>query len=255
MFFTCVVRLTHMFHVWAPRRRLYDCSALHIVGGNYTPFPPVPSIALVSLRSLRLNGCRLGSVLISTVWGLHSVPTYISTRCSTHIPCHNMRLTGWDPLCSLPDAPFLSSSAWGRYHTSRPDPGFPVSRPDFWGFLQEKLCLRLSLVLFLCCNRHISLDSFRHALHTKENFSPVHFGCVLLAKNRHYSYELQGVTMGQRAMIYVFVSTSSTNFTGAFVPVSHSCSLHSSTIKTKWNERFYFYFITNSNCMHIFCVP
>ena len=33
MFFTCVVRLTHMFHVWVPRRRLYDSSALHIVGG------------------------------------------------------------------------------------------------------------------------------------------------------------------------------------------------------------------------------
>ena len=94
---------------WVPRRRLYDSSALHIVGGNYTHFPPVPSIALVSLRSLRLNGCRLGSVLLSTVGGLHSVPTYISTRCSTHIPCHNMRPTGWDPLCSLPDAPFLSS--------------------------------------------------------------------------------------------------------------------------------------------------
>ena len=107
--FTCVVRLTRMFHVWVPRRRLYDSSALHIVGGNYTHFPPVPSIALVSLRSLHLNGCRLGSVLISTVWGLHSVPTYISTRCSTHIPCHNMRPPGWDPLCSLPDAPFLSS--------------------------------------------------------------------------------------------------------------------------------------------------
>ena len=88
---------------WVSRRRLYDSSALHIVGGNYTHFPPVPSIALVSLRSLRLNCCRLGSVLLSTVWGLHSVPTYISTRCSTHIPCHNMRPTGWDPLCSLPD--------------------------------------------------------------------------------------------------------------------------------------------------------
>ena len=68
----------------------------------------------------------------------------------------------------------------------------------------------------LCCNRHISLDSFRHALHTKENFSPVHFGCVLLAENRHYTYEYQGVTMGQRAMISVFVFTSSTNFMGVF---------------------------------------
>ena len=45
MFFTCVVRLTHMFHVWVPRRRLYDSSALHIVGGiihisSIFPFPP-----------------------------------------------------------------------------------------------------------------------------------------------------------------------------------------------------------------------
>ena len=37
--------------------------------------------------------------------------------------------------------------------------------------------------------------------------------------------------MGQRAMIYVFVSTSSTNFMGAFVHVSHSCSLHSFVIR------------------------
>ena len=41
MFFTCVVRLTHMFHVWVPRRRLYDSSALHIVGELYT-FPSCP---------------------------------------------------------------------------------------------------------------------------------------------------------------------------------------------------------------------
>ena len=135
MFFTCVVRLTHMFHVWVPRRRLYDSSALHIVGG----------IIHISLLSSGLS-------------------------------------PGETPSETKPSA-------------------------------------------VLCCNRHISLDSFRHALHTKENFSPVHFGCVLLAENRHYIYEYQGVTMGQRAMISVFVFTSSTNFMGVFVPVSHSCSL------------------------------
>ena len=93
-----------------------------------------------------------------------------------------MRQTGWDPLCSLPDAPFLFSRAWGWYHTSRPDPGFNVfslrtagfldptlrfsprplsfeptlgvltrpsgvSRPDPRGFLQETLRLRQCLVL------------------------------------------------------------------------------------------------------------
>ena len=126
MFFTCVVRLTHMFHVWVPRRRLYDSSALHIVGG----------IIHISLLSSGLS-------------------------------------PGETPSETKPSA-------------------------------------------VLCCNRHISLDSFRHALHTKENFSPVHFGCVLLAENRHYTYEYQGVTMGQRAMISVFVFTSSTNFMGVF---------------------------------------
>ena len=40
--------------------------------------------------------------------------------------------------------------------------------------------------------------------------------------------------MGQRAMISVFVSTSSTNFIGAFVHVSHSCSLHSFVIRGVW---------------------
>ena len=111
-----------------------------------------------------------------------------------------MRPTGWDPLCSLPDAPFLSSSAWGRYHTSRPDPGFPVFSPRTAGFLPFAPTLEFRtdprgshppLGCFssrpsgfstgdtpsvtmpsaaLCCNRHVSLDSFRHALHTKENF-------------------------------------------------------------------------------------
>ena len=126
MFFTCVVRLTHMFHVWVPRRRLYDSSALHIVGG----------IIHISLLSSGLS-------------------------------------PGETPSETKPSA-------------------------------------------VLCCNRHISLGSFRHALHTKENFSPVHFGCVLLAENRHYTYEYQGVTMGQRTMISVFVFTSSTNFMGVF---------------------------------------
>ena len=163
MFFTCVVRLTHMLHVWVPRRRLYDSSALHIVG----------EIIHISLLSSGLS-------------------------------------PGETPSETKPSA-------------------------------------------VLCCNRHISLDSFRHALHTEENFSPVHFGCVLLAENRHYTYEYQGVTMGQRTMISVFVFTSSTNFMGVFfVPVSHSCSLlfH----YKNYMKRESSFFITNSTCMHIFCV-
>ena len=97
--FTCVVRLTHMCHVWVPRRRLYDSSALHIVGG----------IIHISLLSSGLS-------------------------------------PGETP---------------------------PETKPS----------------AVLCYNRHISLNSFRHALHTKKIFSPVHFGCVLLAENRHYTYE------------------------------------------------------------------
>ena len=102
--FTCVVRLTHMCHVLVPRRRLYDSSALHIVGG----------IIHISLLSLGLS-------------------------------------PGEIPSETKPSA-------------------------------------------VLCCNRHISLDSFRHALHTKKKFSPVHFGCVLLAENRHYTRRDYGST-------------------------------------------------------------
>ena len=143
MFFTCVVRLTHMFHVWVPRRRLYDSSALHIVGG----------IIHISLLSSGLS-------------------------------------PGETPSETKPSA-------------------------------------------VLCCNRHISLDSFRHALHTKENFSPVHFGCVLLAENRHYTYEYQGVTMGQRAMDFCFRLHKLYKLHGSFL-FPFLIRVHcSSTIKTK----------------------
>ena len=40
--FTCVEQQAHMFNVWGPRHRLYDSSALHIVGEiSYTPLPIV----------------------------------------------------------------------------------------------------------------------------------------------------------------------------------------------------------------------
>ena len=41
-----------------------------------------------------------------------------------------------------------------------------------------------------------------------------------MAENRHYSNEYQGVNIGQRAMIYGFVSASSTNLREAFVHIS-----------------------------------
>ena len=93
------------------------------------------------------------------------------------------------------------------------------------GFLLEKLRLRQSLVLFYAAIGIYHWILFAMLYTLRKIFSPVHFGCVLLAENRHYTYEYQGVTMGQRAMISVFVFTSSTNFMGVFVPVSHSCSL------------------------------
>ena len=93
------------------------------------------------------------------------------------------------------------------------------------GLSQEKLRLRQSLVLFYAAIGIYHWILFAMLYTLRKIFSPVHFGCVLLAENRHYTYEYQGVTMGQRAMISVFVFTSSTNFMGVFVPVSHSCSL------------------------------
>ena len=40
--FTCVEQQARVFNVWGPRHRLYDSSALHIVGGiSYTPLPIV----------------------------------------------------------------------------------------------------------------------------------------------------------------------------------------------------------------------
>ena len=146
--FTCVVRLTHMFHVWVPRRRLYDSSALHIVGGNYTHFPPVPSIALVSLRSLRLKRLQtrvrpnfycLGIAIcthlhLDSMFYTHSLPQYVSDWLgSLVLPTGR----AFSFLLGLREVPYFTSWPW-----------FPVSRPDPRGFLQEKLRLRLSLVLF-----------------------------------------------------------------------------------------------------------
>ena len=162
MFFTCVVRLTRMFHVWVPRRRLYDSSALHIVGG----------IIHISLLSSGLS-------------------------------------PGETPSETKPSA-------------------------------------------VLCCNRHISLDSFRHALHTKENF---HQSTSVAS----YWQKTDIIHVNTKAWLWVngpwFLFSSSQalqtswEFLFPFLIRVH-CS---STIKTKWNERVYF-FITNSTCMHIFCV-
>ena len=99
------VWLTCSMSGWVPRRRLYDTSALHIVGGNYTHFPPVPSIALVSLRSLRLNGpsyfllsgaCTLYP-LTSRLDALHTFPATICVRL-VGIPCAPYRTRLFFPL-------------------------------------------------------------------------------------------------------------------------------------------------------------
>ena len=87
----------------------YTTVAHYTLSGELYTFPacPLDRTCVAALPTLK----RLQTWVRpnSTVWGLHSVTTYITTRCSTHIPCHNMRPTGWDPLRSLPDAPFLSS--------------------------------------------------------------------------------------------------------------------------------------------------
>ena len=89
--FTCVVRLTHMFHVWVPRRRLYDSSALHIVGELYT-FPACPLdrtcvAALSTLKRLQTwvhpNFYCLGLALCNhlhhdSMFYTHSLPQYAS---------------------------------------------------------------------------------------------------------------------------------------------------------------------------------
>ena len=100
--------------------------------------------------------------------------------------------------CSMSGFPDVGYTTVAHYTLSGELYTFP-SCPR--GFLQEKLRLRQSLVLFYAAIGIYHWILFRHALHTKKNFSPVHFGCVLLAENRHYTYEYQGVTMGQRAMI------------------------------------------------------
>ena len=125
---------------------------------------------------------------------------------------------------------------------SHPPLGCFSSRPS--GFSTGETPSETMPSAVLCCNRHISLDSFRHALHTKENFSTVHFVCDLMAEYRHYSYDYQGVNIGQRAMNFSFVSASSTNLREAFVHNSNSCSLHSFVLRgvgflhAKWRGQF-----------------
>ena len=70
---------------------------------------------------------------------------------------------------------------------SRPKPRGFSTRPS--GFSKGEAPSEAMSSAGLCCNQHISLDSFRQALQTNENFSTFHFVCELMAENRHYSYE------------------------------------------------------------------
>ena len=150
MFFTCVVRLTHMFHVWVPRRRLYDSSALHIVGG----------IIHISLLSSGLS-------------------------------------PGETPSETKPSA-------------------------------------------VLCCNRHISLDSFRHALHTKENFFTSPLRLRLTGRKPTLYIWIPRRDYGSTDHDFCFRLHKLYKLHGSFL-FPFLIRVHcSSTIKTTWNERVYF---------------
>ena len=120
------------------------------------------------------------------------------------------------------------------------------------GFLQEKLRLRQSLVLF-----YATIGIYHWIL-----FAMLY----TLRKIFHQSTSVR--LTGRKPTLYIWIARRDYGSTGHdFCFRLHELyKLHgsflfpflirvhcSSTIKTKWNERVYF-FITNSTCMHIFCV-
>ena len=124
--------------------------------------------------------------------------------------------------CSMSGFPDVGYTTVAHYTLSGELYTFP-SCPR--GFLQEKLLSETKPSAVLCCNRHISLDSFRHALHTKENF---HQSTSVAS----YWQKTDIIHMNTKAWLWVngpwFLFSSSQALQTSwefFVPVSHSCSL------------------------------
>ena len=121
------------------------------------------------------------------------------------------------------------------------------------GFLQEKLRLRQSLVLFYATIGiyhwilFAMLYTLRKIFHQSTSVAS-------------YWQKTDIIHMNSKAWLWVngpwflFSSPRALQTSWEFFLFPFLIRVHcSSTIKTKWNERVYF-FITNSTCMHIFCV-
>ena len=151
--------------------------------------------------------------------------------------------------CSMSGFPDVGYTTVAHYTLSGELYTFP-SCPR--GLLQEKLRLRQSLVLFYAAIGiyHWILFAMLYTLR-KIFHQPTSVAS--------YWQKTDIIHMNTKAWLWVngpwFLFSSSQalqtswEFLFPFLIRVH-CS---STIKTKWNERVYF-FITNSTCMHIFCV-
>ena len=184
----------------------YSTVAHYTLSGELYTFPACPLdrtcvAALPTLKRLqtrvRPNFYCLGLALCNhlhhdSMFYTHSLPQYASDWLgSLVLPTGR----AFSFLLGLREVPYFTTWPWfssflaPNRGVSRPDPRF---RPDPRGSHPPLGCFSSRRSVFspgetpsetkpsavLCCNRHISLGSFRHALHTKENFSTVHFGCT-----------------------------------------------------------------------------
>ena len=219
-----------MCHVWVPRRRLYDISALHIVGGI---------IHISRLSYFLLSGACTLYPLTSRLDVLRTFPATICVRL-VGIPCAPYRTRLFFPL-RLEGGTILHVLTLV----------FQFLVPTLGVFLQKKLRLRQSLVLFYAAIGiyhwilFAMLYTLRKIFHQSTSVAS-------------YWQKTDIIHMNSKAWLWVngpwFLFSSpqalqtSWELLFPFLIRVH----YSSTIKTEWNERFYFSFITNSTCMHIF---
>ena len=167
----------------------YTTVAHYTLLGELYTFPACPLdrtcvAALPTLKRLqtrvRPNFYCLGLALCNllhhdSMFYTHSLPQYASDWLgSLVLPTGR----AFSFLLGLREVPYFTSWPWFSSFSSRPSGFSPGETPS-----------ETKPSAVLCCNRHISLVSFQHALHTKENFSTVHFDCDLMAETRHCSSE------------------------------------------------------------------
>ena len=148
----------------------YTTVAHYTLSGELYTFPACPLdrtcvAALPTLKWLqtrvRPNFYCLGLALCNhlhhdSMFYTHSLPQYASDWLgSLVLPTGR----AFSFLLGLREVPYFTSWPWFSSFSSRPSGFSPGETPS-----------ETKPSAVLCCNRHISLVSFRHALHTKEKF-------------------------------------------------------------------------------------